>query len=99
MEMPGAPRALREQGRRSFGVWHAGCLKCGSGNSRAPTVSAAAPLALFTLPLEGEGRERSERGGVIPVQEKFTPPRLPSLRSAVDPSPRKGVHARLRRAM
>src|SRR4051794_27314365 len=26
MEMPGAPRALREQGRRSFGHWLAGCL-------------------------------------------------------------------------
>src|SRR5438309_1868775 len=30
MEMPGAPRALREQGRRSFGVLLAGCLKCES---------------------------------------------------------------------
>src|SRR5437763_15974141 len=30
MEMPGAPRALREQGRRSFVVLFAGCLKCES---------------------------------------------------------------------
>jgi hypothetical protein len=30
MEMPGAPRALREQGRRSFGFLRAGCLKCES---------------------------------------------------------------------
>ena len=36
MEMPGAPRALREQGRRSFGFFYAdffyalGCLKCES---------------------------------------------------------------------
>jgi hypothetical protein len=30
MEMPGAPRALREQGRRSFSFWHVGCLKCES---------------------------------------------------------------------
>ena len=30
MEMPGAPRALREQGRRSFGAFLAGCLKCES---------------------------------------------------------------------
>jgi hypothetical protein len=30
MEMPGAPRALREQGRRSFGFFRAGCLKCES---------------------------------------------------------------------
>ena len=30
MEMPGAPRALREQGRRSFGFLPAGCLKCES---------------------------------------------------------------------
>src|SRR6185295_8174684 len=35
MELPGAPRALRNQGRRSFGVWHAGCLTCESDN-RAP---------------------------------------------------------------
>ena len=27
---PGAPRALREQGRRSFSFWHVGCLKCES---------------------------------------------------------------------
>src|SRR5256886_11061983 len=30
MEMPGAPRALREQGRRSFEFLRAGCLKCES---------------------------------------------------------------------
>src|SRR5882762_6770200 len=28
MEMPGAPRALREQGRRSFGHLVVSCLKC-----------------------------------------------------------------------
>src|SRR5438874_5838769 len=30
MEMTGAPRASREQGRRSFGFLHAGCLTCES---------------------------------------------------------------------
>src|SRR5437764_687010 len=30
MEIPGAPRALRKQGRRSFGFLFAGCLKCES---------------------------------------------------------------------
>ena len=44
MEMPGAPRALREQGRRSFGCFTfgflAGCLKCESD------VRALKPSAL-----------------------------------------------------
>jgi hypothetical protein len=49
-EMPGAPRALREQGRRSFGFfacWLAGCLKCESDTrarrafSSPPTKSVA----------------------------------------------------------
>jgi hypothetical protein len=34
MEMPGAPRALREQGRRSFDFFSAGCLKCESNVGR-----------------------------------------------------------------
>ena len=35
MEMPGAPRALREQGRRSFDVLRAGRLKCKSNCTKA----------------------------------------------------------------
>src|SRR3954451_12664447 len=30
MEMPGAPRASRKQGRRSFDFFRAGCLRCES---------------------------------------------------------------------
>jgi Phage portal protein len=47
-------------------------------------------LSLFYPPLEGEGRERSERGGVNLMSKKFTPPRLPSLRSGSRPSPSRG---------
>ena len=47
MEMPGAPRALRKQGRRSFGVWHAGCLKCES-EIDAQDNHAALPAAVLT---------------------------------------------------
>ncbi len=61
--MSGAPRALREQGRRSFAVLHAGCLKCESeirtrkqrecfGETNPRALCTIAPLALFTLPLE-----------------------------------------------
>jgi len=79
MEIPGAPRALREQGRRSFGFFARGCLTCESEN-RARTVRArfgetnprvfAHDPATCSLhpPLEGEGRRsiehREMRAGV-----------------------------------
>jgi hypothetical protein len=47
-------------------------------------------------PLEGEGRERSERGGVNSFTPQFTPPRPPSLRLAVDPPPPGEGEARMR---
>ena len=69
MEMPGAPRALREQGRRSFGCLlcqFAGCLKCeseiprreGSGKSlwrnATPRVTCTvAPRAIHPPRLRG----------------------------------------------
>ena len=49
MEMTGAPRALREQGRRSFGVLLAGCLKCESASDIAHDPATA------SLPVFGEG--------------------------------------------
>src|SRR5207244_835410 len=47
------------------------------------------PLARFTLPWRGRVGERSEPGwGELCFPKcKLTPPRLPSLRSAVDPPP------------
>jgi hypothetical protein len=59
--MPGAPRALREQGRRSFGfllsVFLAGCLKCESDDRALDYERCRATCSLHP-PLEGEGRER-----------------------------------------
>ena len=84
MEMPGAPRALREQGRRSFGCFaDAGCLKCESDvrvpkrvecfGETNPSSFARARHLLFHLPWRGGSRAK-RRGGVIVREEAHLPP-------------------------
>ena len=61
MEIPGAPRALREQGRRSFGFfagWLAGCLKCES-DVRARSRHSIPHRLRGGWPSGGDSRARS----------------------------------------
>jgi len=72
MEMPGAPRALREQGRRSFGTFLAGCLTCES-DVRAHEKRERV-LAERTRGLPARSRDRIPRRRSSPAALGFIPP-------------------------